>query len=50
MPGVILSLAVAILVFAGIRIRESSTAISNAAFLLAAVLAVLAALAFTRLI
>ncbi len=48
MPGVLLLLAMAVLVFAGVTVRPRSEVISNTAFILAAVLLVLAILAFGR--
>ncbi|BBE11169.1 hypothetical protein LRD18_01275 [Halorhodospira halochloris] len=46
MPGVVFILGVVLLVAAGMYVREGSPVISNAAFMLAGVLFVLAVLAF----
>ncbi len=46
MPGVILLIAVVVLTLIGLSMRPSSPVIGNAAFILAAVLLVLAVMAF----
>ncbi len=50
MPGVLLLMAVALLSLIGITVRPTSPVISNAAFMLAGILFVLAVLAFFGLI
>ncbi|MCC3751192.1 MAG: hypothetical protein LLP51_07340 [Halorhodospira halophila] len=50
MPGLLMLLGMAVLIVAGIAVRERTEVISNTAFILAAVLLILAILAFTRTI